>query len=260
MKSPSSAAPIPLPAELCAELVTASEDLVGGVLSGHHGWLSRTIRQPVNSFGVVAAGVEQMMLVAIKFILLASAGSLAIAVARHVTLIEEAQVTPWVYAWSTLSFLVFALPIPFRQAAQFNLRSRVERASKCFASIEQVTSHNIADVRACLDRVERATAASATVLWWMPAVAWAAGVYLVQRGLDKADGSLLGAAFVPFLFAALGAFVLAAHRRGCALVYAVAHGVLHLRGQALSTVENSAGKRAGRISRIRPKANRKSLS
>ena len=241
----------PLPAELCAELVAESEDLVSGVLFGNRGRVGRLLRPPLNSFGVIAAGVDQMMVTAFKSVVLGVAGLVVIIVTSQAGVLAQASVFPSIYAWMTISILLFALPAPSRHAANTNLRSRVDRASSGLGSIGHISEHNIQEVRQCIEKAERASASSTTVMWWLPGVAWAAGVYFVQRGVDKVDGNLFAVAIVAFLFAAMGAFVLAAHRRGCAVVYAVAHGVLHLRAQVLSDCREAAGRRLARAERAR---------
>jgi len=232
-----------LPAELCTALLAESEDNVSGVLRGSRGRLAAFFRRPINTFGLFAVGFDQMIATAAACFAVGLVGVLLIVGAKKVGLVGEAQVSQWVYAWFTLSILAFSFPLASRTLPRGDFRSKAERTISGFAEIVKVTRGNLDAVRACLERVEKVTDASTKVMWWIPGIVWAAGVYLMQRGVDRSDGNTIGAAFVAFFFAGFAAFILAAYRRGSSLVYTVAFTVLDTRGNALALREEEEADR-----------------
>jgi len=238
-----------LPADLCAALLTESEDVVSGVLYGQRGPVARFFRRPINTFGIFAAGAERMMTTAFACIGLCLVGCMLVAIARKLGWVDESKVAEWIYVWLTFSILAFSLPMPSRFASRKPFGSSVTRCRAGMRELGQFNDGNLEEIRKCLERVEKATDGTASVMWWLPGAIWAVGVFLTQRGVDRADGNMFGAAFVAFLFAGLGAFLLAAHRRGALAVYSVAYGVLDSQRLALVARKASADARTLRRTR-----------
>ena len=57
-----------LPAELCAELVAESEDIVCGVLPRRRHWLKDVLRRPLNTFGLISFGAHVMFKTGAAFV------------------------------------------------------------------------------------------------------------------------------------------------------------------------------------------------
>lgn len=79
------------------------------------------------------------------------------------------------------------------------------------------------------------------VKWRGISLRWAAGVlfglaaYLAQKGIDRSDGNLLGAAMFPLLGTGATGLCLSAYERGVRSTYNLAQAVLQSRSAALQT-------------------------
>ena len=86
-------------------------------------------------------------------------------------------------------------------------------------------------------------------LWWVTGATWALSAYLVQKGFEGKDGSLLSYAVGPTLVSVMIAGLTAAYARSVNHVYALAHALL--RARVMAAPASAAGRRRVR-SRPRP--------
>jgi hypothetical protein len=93
---------------------------------------------------------------------------------------------------------------------------------------------DLAFVRRHLDRGEEHLRRRITSLRWAAGVLFGLAAFLAQRGIDRTDGNLLGAALLPLLGAGAISLSLSAYQRGAASAYGLAHAVLHVHGDSVA--------------------------
>lgn len=69
-------------------------------------------------------------------------------------------------------------------------------------------------------------------LWWVTGVTWALSAYLLQKGFEARDGSLLSYALLPTVVAVTSAGLTAAYARSVNHVHALAHALLFAQPKA----------------------------
>lgn len=92
---------------------------------------------------------------------------------------------------------------------------------------------DMAFMREHLNRGEEALKRRITSLRWSAGVLFGLAAYLAQKGLDRGDGNLLGAAMLPLLGAGAISLCLSAYERGVRSTYNLAHAILHGRSSTL---------------------------
>lgn len=91
---------------------------------------------------------------------------------------------------------------------------------------------DFAFMREHLSRGEEALKSRVTSLRWTAGVLFGLAAYLAQKGMERSDGNLLGAAMLPLLGAGAIGLCLSAYQRGVRSTYNLAHAVLHGRSSA----------------------------
>jgi hypothetical protein len=92
---------------------------------------------------------------------------------------------------------------------------------------------DLAFLREHLNRGEESLKRRITSLRWAAGALFGLAAYLAQKGMDRSDGNLLGAAMLPLLGAAAISMCIAAYERGVRSTFNLALAVLHGRGSAI---------------------------
>lgn len=104
--------------------------------------------------------------------------------------------------------------------------SDFQNAKQLCSVLVKVQEADIEAVKYFVDHAIACTRRRITALWWLTGVIWAIATYFAQKGLETKDGSMLGFALVPIIFAAFGTGLVASYARSIDHVHGIARALL----------------------------------
>lgn len=181
---------------------------------------------------VLTAATPSAAAFACWMLLVLIAATLSYLIVKPLGWFEPQSIDGYFYAMCLIAGLCLIFGRPSALGFPEGSGSTLRAARMRWPESEELSEQERAPAQFLLNLAAGASQRRVAALWWVTGATWALSAFLVQRGFESRDGSLLSYALAPALVSLFIGSLTAAYARSVNHVHALAHALLLPRPEA----------------------------